>query len=281
MRYAILSDVHSNLPALEAVLNDVAEQHVDALLYLGDAVGYGAEPGPVIELLRTHCSVLECTADSQTARLPIWLAGNHEWGLLERAERGLFTPDALTALDRSRVELTPAQLELLAALPQRIDLQLDDGLIATLTHAAPTDPIGTLRYIDNEELAASDAQLLVGQLGLVGHTHFPRAFYEDGVRIGARRHWARQDLHEDYLPGSSFSFGERRAILNPGSVGQPRDGDPRAAYAVLETTTRSFTVRRVPYDIVRAQQRLRSWLGDHLPDLEGPNGLAGRLADGR
>ncbi len=277
MRCAILSDIHGNLPALNAVFADMDEQDIDYIFYLGDAVGYGADFAAVIACLHEKVSSLPCRADGRERVSPIWLAGNHEWGLLGRADERLFSQDALTALQRTRAELSRNEQTLLAQLPQRIELQLED-LQITLTHASARDPVGTMHYIDNAAAAGEDAALIPGQLGLVGHTHQPSAFYENGLQLNGRRIWTAWDMPDG--SNATFTFATHRAILNPGSVGQPRDGDPRAAYALLDVNERNFTVRRVPYNIHVAQFRLRNWIGDRLPNIDTPGGLAGRLAVG-
>jgi predicted phosphodiesterase len=283
MRYAILSDIHANLPALRAVLDDLAAQSIDATICLGDAVGYYADGALVIALLRELVTARNCSADGRLATLPLWVAGNHEWGLLNRIEAYQFSPAARTALAHMQADL-PADLTMfLAGLPQRIEADLGDGLVATIVHAAPSDPVGATGagYIENSEDAQDSAQAFSSQLCLVGHTHYPRICREIKQGESDRLSWSTTDVFEEVLPGGCCVFGGERLILNPGSVGQPRDGDPRASYAILDTAARSFAVRRVEYDIQAAQARVRSWL-KRAPDdmLNGHGGLAERLARG-
>ena len=163
----------------------------------------------------------DCTADGRPATLPLWVAGNHEWGLLNRIEAYQFSPAARTALTRTQADLPAATTRFLAGLPQRIELDLGDDLSATIVHAAPSDPVGATGagYIENSEDAQDAAQAFHSQICLVGHTHYPRICRE--IRHGengpaelgdhrcVRGCAARWKLHE---------FGSERLILNPGSV---------------------------------------------------------------
>ena len=278
-RYAILSDIHGNLPALEAVLADIDTRQTNALFYLGDAVGYGPDSSEVIALLTEHVTRLPCVADGFSPReQPIWLAGNHEYGLLGKVGLDLFSNDARRTLERTRARLTNDQRRLLHQRPRRIEIELGAGLRATLVHAAPSDPVGTNRYIDSTESAATEIADVNGQLAFVGHTHYPRVFYETDVQVSNRTIWDKVE----FANSNTFTSTGLRCILNPGSVGQPRDGDPRAAYGLLDVRRGSFTftVHRVEYGVGKTQQRLRKWIGDILPNIDDPGGLAGRLATG-
>jgi predicted phosphodiesterase len=280
MRYAILSDIHANLPALRAVLDDLAAQSIDATICLGDTVGYYADGAAVIELLRDLVAPRDCTADGRPTAAPLWVAGNHEWGLLKRIEDYQFSPAARTALARARADTPAAAKTFLAGLPQRIEVELGDGLTATLVHAAPTDPVGAggASYIENSEDAQDAAEAFGSQICLLGHTHYPRICREIEHGGSGWPAWDTKEVFEDVLPGGSCQFGAERLILNPGSVGQPRDGDPRASYAILDTRARSFSVRRVPYDIPAAQARLHAWLRPAAAGrLNDHDGLAERL----
>ncbi len=283
MRYAILSDIHANLPALHAVLDDLAAQSIDTTICLGDAIGYYADGAAVIALLRDLVAPRDCMADGQLTTAPLWVAGNHEWGLLNRIEAYQFSAAARTALTRARADLPAATSSFLAGLPQQIEADLGDGLAATIVHAAPGDPVGATGagYIENSEDARDAAQAFHCQICLVGHTHYPRICREIAQGERGRPNWATTDVFEDVLPGGSCLFGAERLIFNPGSVGQPRDGDPRASYAILDSAARSFAVRRVAYDIPAAQARVRSWLKRAPAELlNGHGGLAERLLRG-
>jgi diadenosine tetraphosphatase ApaH/serine/threonine PP2A family protein phosphatase len=283
MRYAILSDIHANLPALRAVLGDLAAQSVEEMIYLGDAVGYYADSTAVIAQLRDLLAPRACLIDGHSATARPWLVGNHEWGALGRLAAQHFSSAALAALTRTSADLAGDDVALLRSLPERIELDLGDGLAATLVHASPIDPVGATgaSYLENGEDAREAAQAFTTQICLVGHTHYPRICYEAGGHAYDDSAWEASDIFEETLPGGCFHFGGERLFLNPGSVGQPRDGDPRASYAILDTAARLFCVRRVPYDIEEAQARVRAWLCDAPASLlEGQGGLAGRLSRG-
>lgn len=281
MRYAVLSDIHANLPAFEAVLEDIAAQQIERSLYLGDAVGYYADSAAVIDQLEKLLVPMLCSSDGQLVEVRPWVAGNHEWGLLGRIEAYQFSPVASLTLQQVRSELSGEKLALLAALPQRIEIDLGHGIQATIVHAAPNDPIGVSAYLENGEDAALAAQDFVTPICLVGHTHYPRILYESAMVMYGHTQWNVIDVFEEMLPGGCYQFGSERLIFNPGSVGQPRDGDSRASYAILDTVARTFTVRRVEYDIPTAQRRVRDWLPTASGELlDGKGGLAERLEHG-
>jgi diadenosine tetraphosphatase ApaH/serine/threonine PP2A family protein phosphatase len=283
MRYAILSDVHANLPALRAVLDDLATQVVAAAIYLGDAVGYYADSAAVIALLRDLVAPQPCLSDGEQTVAPPWVAGNHEWGVSGRLAAYHFSPAALATLTRTRAGLDGELHAFLKGLPQRIELELDEGLAATIVHASPLDPVGATGagYIDNGEDARDAAHAFSTPICLVGHTHYPRVCYESRARSYGHSSWESVEMFEEALPGGCYQLGAGRVILNPGSVGQPRDGDPRASYAILDTIARTFSVRRIPYDIGATQARVRDWLHDASAALiDGQGGLAERLNRG-
>jgi predicted phosphodiesterase len=283
MRYAILSDIHANLPALRAVIDDLAVRSIDATICLGDAIGYYADSTTVLGLLRDLVAPRGCVADGQPATALLWVAGNHEWGVLKRIDAFQFSPAARAAIAQTRADLPDATKKFLAGLPQRIAVDLGDGLVATLVHAAPSDPVGAngASYIENSEDAQEAAEAFETQICLLGHTHYPRICCQIAYGERGWPRWATTDVFEQALPGGSSELGDQRQILNPGSVGQPRDGDPRASYAILDTAARSFAVQRVPYDVEAAQSHVRAWL-KHAPAelLDGHGGLAERLIRG-
>lgn len=283
MRYAILSDIHANLPALRAVIDDLAGRSIDATICLGDAIGYYADGAAVIDMLRDLVTPREHVADGRPATAPLWVAGNHEWGALDRIDASQFSPAARAAIAQTRADLPAAATTFLTGLPQRIELDLGDGLAATLVHAAPADPVGAsgASYIENSEDAQEAAEAFDTQICLLGHTHYPRICHQIADARHGRPGWETIDVFEQALPGGSCELGGQRLILNPGSAGQPRDGDPRASYAILDTTARSFAVQRVDYDIAAAQSRVRAWLTRAPAELlDGHGGLAERLMRG-
>jgi predicted phosphodiesterase len=240
MRVAVLSDIHANLPALEAVLDALAPY--DALWHLGDCVGYGPDPDAVVERLQAEEAIGVC--------------GNHEAAALGRIDVAWFNDDARMAIEWTAARITPATRAWIAALPEARDEQ-----DFTLVHGSPRDPIW--EYLHGTSVAQANLAVLRTPHGWFGHTHHPHVFREDDGRV------------ESLAPaaGSELQLDERRTLLNPGSVGQPRDGDPRASAALLELETRTIRWLRVPYPIDQVQERMRQ--------LGLPRRLIDRLALGR
>jgi diadenosine tetraphosphatase ApaH/serine/threonine PP2A family protein phosphatase len=238
VRYLILADLHANLQALEAVLADAAALGYDRVLVLGDLVGYGADPGAVV--------------DRTMALQPqILIRGNHDkvCAGLDSAEE--FNDAARRAVEWTRTALSPAQLRVIGALPMGPRL-VTEGLVAC--HGAPFDE-------DYYVIDGRDAQLALDasreRICLFGHTHVPGIYVRDPA-LGAIA--AEGDV--ELRPSG-------RWLINVGSVGQPRDGDPRAAYGILDTDQLQLHCRRVEYDVVEAQARIRRaglphWLADRL-----------------
>lgn len=238
MRIAVLSDIHSNLLALDAVLAHAGD--LDAVWQLGDIVGYGPEPDRVVARLAGIGA--------------IGVRGNHEAAALGGPEIDWFNPDARSAAawtGRTISADTRAWLEALPEVVEREDY--------TLVHGSPRDPLR--EYVTSPGIARDSIELLTTTHGLHGHTHVPVVFSLAGGRVRTR-------FPAD---GDRWDLTDGRALLNPGSVGQPRDGDPRASYLVIETAASagpaSATWHRVPYDIAGVQSAIRA------------AGLPGRLAD--
>ena len=225
MVYLVLADVHGNLPALEAVL--AAAARFDEVWCLGDLVGYGAEPDECVELLRQYRHVA--------------VAGNHDWAALGRLDLDDFNPIARISAVWTGKRLTPATRAYLEALP----LQLVVGPY-TIVHGSVRHPLW--EYIDSAAAAWDNMQGQSTPFCLVGHTHVPAVYTEQ----------SEKRTREFLVQGGSVSFalGQGRAVLNPGSVGQPRDGDWRAAFALLDTEKATWTVHRVEYPVEQAQERI-------------------------
>jgi len=243
MRVAVLSDIHANYHALEAVLAAVEHDEPDEVWSLGDAVGYGPRPN-------------RCCA-TIAARASLSLAGNHDLAVLGELSIEEFSPDAAVAARWSAQVLEPdarTYLEPLEPTAQR------EG--AELFHASPRDPIW--EYVLTEEAAADAFALTSAPLVLVGHSHVALAITNEEGRIagGLARAGAEVVLEEG-----------RRWLLNPGSVGQPRDGDPRAAWLMVDFGAGRASFRRVPYDVEKTQEEIAA---------RGlPYALAARLALGQ
>jgi predicted phosphodiesterase len=222
MRIALLSDVHGNLPAFEAVLADVDEVGVEEIWCLGDLVGYGAQPNECIALARRRCDLC--------------LAGNHDMVVTGAIDIADFSLDAATAAQWTREHIEPDALEFLDQLKPR-----DDGREIGLYHASPRDPVW--EYVLSGWQADECMSLMKPRVGAIGHSHVALWFTR---------------THEGEVDGSTAEAGLERDLsdgqwlINPGGVGQPRDNDPRAAWLLLDTQGWSAQWRRVDYPIEEA-----------------------------
>ena len=239
VRLGIVSDVHGNLPALEAVLDDMGP--VDELWCLGDIVGYGPFPNECLDLLRE--------------RACLSIPGNHDCGCTGKIALEDFNADARWACEWSRTEVRPENLEFLAALP----LTRTEGDF-TLAHGTPHEPIW--EYMAYASTARLSFHYFSSRYCLVGHTHVPLVFLDNGPDPDTFHPGPTAPLH----------FDATRAIVNPGSVGQPRDGNPQAAYGLIDTDDAIMYFQRVSYDIKAIQQR--------MTQLNFPERLIKRLAYG-
>ncbi|MBN1310494.1 MAG: metallophosphoesterase family protein [Anaerolineae bacterium] len=230
MRYLVLSDVHANLTAFEAVLKDAGKLGTDYefIWCLGDIVGYGPDPNDCVDLLRS---------------MPhLCLAGNHDWAALGRLDIRTFNADARKAVLWTRDHLSDENLAYLDALPTTFVL----GEF-TLVHGSPRGPIW--EYILDPLVAALNFPHYQTPYCLVGHTHTPSIFKQLDDKGGC------DIIAPTY--GETIQLDQHHQIINPGSVGQPRDSDPRAAYAMLDIENLTWEFRRVTYDIKSVQGRMR------------------------
>jgi predicted phosphodiesterase len=243
MRAAVISDVHSNLPALEAVLEAIDAEQPDELWCLGDLVGYGADPRECIRL------VLE--------RTQICLAGNHDLVVAGTIDLGVFAHAAAAAARWTMEVLSEEELQVLRGL-----VPSGERAGVEMHHGSVRDPVW--EYVIDDRTAELCIQLQRAQVALVGHSHVPLAYAARDGRLS----WG------GYAPAEAVELdSESRFLLNPGSVGQPRDGDPRAAYMLLDTDPGSAVWRRVEYDIPRAQAAIAA--------AGLPRSLGLRLFEGR
>jgi len=230
MRCLVLSDVHSNLEAFETVLEDAGS--VDQIWCLGDIVGYGPDPNGCVELLRS---------------LPnLCIAGNHDWATLGKLDLSDFNPDAREANLWNRQQLEDDNLAWLEDRPQT----LIEGDF-TLAHGSPRHPIW--EYIIYTSTAEANFDFFTTAFCFVGHTHTPVIFQLEN-REG--------ELICDPIPasdGRTVNLDDGRFIVNPGSVGQPRDGDPRASYAILDTEALIVEHHRVTYPVEKTQAKMMEY----------------------
>jgi diadenosine tetraphosphatase ApaH/serine/threonine PP2A family protein phosphatase len=241
MRLAILSDIHANLPALEAVLADLEDAEVDEAWCLGDVVGYGADPDACTELVSKRC-----------ARS---LVGNHDLAVLDELDSSTFSPAAAAAVRWTQDVIKPATVEFLRSLEPA-----DEEPEVALYHASPRDPVW--EYVLWPDQAAECIRSQARRVSFVGHSHVALFFVteaegDDGGPAEARGAQAGA--------GTLLEIEHGRWLINPGSVGQPRDGDPRAAWLELDTEKWTACFHRVDYDIDRAAEAIMATdLPEHL-----------------
>ena len=250
-RYAVISDIHGNLHALEAVLSRIESMGISELICLGDIVGYGPFPGRCVDLVVKCCSTV--------------VRGNHDDAVINPEREAEFNGPARTAIGWTRGVLGPLHLDALCRIREIEHLNESVMCIHDSPADAPTD------YVHDAGIAAGAFGGFVLPICLLGHTHVPVIFEAPVDCDGAL---TALDV-TTHLPrsGEPVSVGaDRRYICNPGSVGQPRDADPRASFAVLDLDEATFTVHRQEYDIDAAQ---RATVEAGLPTV-----LADRLAIG-
>ena len=239
MRYGIIADIHSNLEALEAVLEVHDAKGVESYLSTGDLVGYGADPCACIDRVREIGTVVT--------------AGNHDWAAANRLSLDYFNPYAREAIYWTQERLSPEHFRYLEELP--LTEKVDD---ITLVHGTLYDP-ENFDYLLTAYDAHLSLQTLTTPLCLVGHSHVPITFLLDG------------HVTFSFEPETDLT-GVEKAIVNPGSVGQPRDENPKAACGFYDSETKMITIERVPYDIEKATAKIiraglpevlaeRLWLG--------------------
>jgi predicted phosphodiesterase len=243
MQLALISDIHGNRQALEAVLDDIASTDAAETWCLGDLVGYGAEPDACVEIVR----------DTAT----ICLAGNHDLAVTGAISLSEFSRGAEIAARWTQEVMDPENVAWLRRLlPQDLDRSIG------LYHASPRDPIW--EYVLSALLAELCLDVQTHRICAVGHSHVALSFVRRGGELATG---------EPRRGGDVLDLSDGEWLVNPGSVGQPRDGDPRAAWLLLDLESRSATWRRVDYDIGRAQAAIRA---ARLPDS-----LADRLSYGQ
>ncbi|HEU5361043.1 MAG TPA: metallophosphoesterase family protein [Candidatus Deferrimicrobiaceae bacterium] len=244
MRLAVVSDIHSNGDALQAVAREIDRRRIDRVVHLGDLVGYNAEPEACVRWAREYAAE--------------GVVGNHDAVVCGKSNGEFFHLPALRAARWSAENISSESMAYLAGLPESV--RLPEGIL--LVHGAPSDPD---RYLFLLEDAEEEMEMLSvvspAQAVFFGHTHLPMAFVRriGGITVSAP------------LEGLRIEEGET-AMLNPGSVGQPRDRNPRASFLVFDTRTGEVSWIRVPYDIGSCRRKVL--------DAGLPRFFAARLADG-
>jgi predicted phosphodiesterase len=241
MRVAVISDIHSNLPALEAVLADVDGESPDQIWCLGDIVGYGPYPNECVNVARERAELSLC--------------GNHDLAVLGAIDVSEFSGDAGAAARWTRGVLGEPQAEWLRGLSPSAERPAVE-----LYHGSPRDAVWD--YVLSEQVALISILETTAPLLLVGHSHVALALGWDG-----------NELSGGLAPeGTEIDLSRGRWLLNPGSIGQPRDGDPRAAWLLIDDDAKQAAFRRVSYPIHETQAAIR--------ERGLPEALAGRLAHG-
>src|SRR5919204_5073317 len=239
MRLAILSDIHANLPALEAVLVDTEGAGVDELWCLGDVVGYGAQPDECATLVAERCALC--------------LVGNHDLAVLGELDVASFSPAAAAAVRWTRDCADPKTLDFLRGLEPA-----DESHSVALYHASPRDPVW--EYVLWPDQAAECIGVQAARVSLIGPSHVALFFVMPEDDSNPTRGQSVELLDAargaQASAGTRLDLGEGRWLVNPGSVGQPRDGDPRAAWLELDTEAWTATYRRVEYEIDRAAEAI-------------------------
>ncbi len=241
MRLAIVSDIHANLPAFEAVLADTEDTDIDEVWCLGDVVGYGADPDACTSLVAERC-----------ARS---LVGNHDLAVLDELDSSTFSPAAAAAVRWTQDTARPETLDFLRKLEPA-----DEEPEVALYHASPRDPVW--EYVLWPDQAAECIRAQKRRVSFVGHSHVALFFVSED---GSEEDDPAEARGAQAGAGTLLEIAEGRWLINPGSVGQPRDGDPRAAWLELDTDKWTASFHRVEYDIDRAAESIMATnLPEHL-----------------
>jgi diadenosine tetraphosphatase ApaH/serine/threonine PP2A family protein phosphatase len=226
VRVAAISDIHANLPALEAILDAIDDAGVEEIWCLGDVLGYGAEPDECADLVRERCVLC--------------LVGNHDLAVLGGLDIASFSEAAAAAVAWTRENVAERTLEMLRELEPAGEREE-----IALFHASPRDPVW--EYVLSAEQADACLDVQTARIGLIGHSHVSLFFVRPDKNEQSEEIRGAQSSD-----GTLLDLGAGRWLVNPGSVGQPRDGDPRAAWLELDTNELTARFHRVRYDIDRA-----------------------------
>lgn len=243
MRYAILSDIHGNVEALQAVIKDIETRDIDIIICLGDIVGYYSDPERCVELVKEHATYS--------------VAGNHDFAGIGRIDTRHFTFYAFQAMEWTKRHLSDESKEFLSLLPMTIKM---DGMF--FTHSSPSRPHTFTYLFPNSEKAINEAfSSMVYKLNFIGHSHWPFFMTQEDHEI------VRCDDDEVTIKDDTYY------LINVGSVGQPRNHDPRSNYVIYDTDQSKVFLINVEYDYSTTQQKI---FENNLPIF-----LAERLSQGR
>jgi len=242
MKAAIIGDIHSNLEALQAVIKDIKKRRIKSIFCLGDLVGYGADPNECIDLSFKESDII--------------IAGNHDWAAVGKTDVSYFNPIAAEAIRWTHKQLSTNNTERLKNLA--LTHNTNDLF---LVHATPNKP-QKWEYLFSLEEFVAEFGYFNKQICFIGHSHIPSAVFQD------------ENGYSDFINENPFPIIKRRKyIVNIGSVGQPRDLDPRACYAIYDGNKNSIEIVRIEYNIPLAEQKI---INAGLPEA-----LAERLSAGR
>jgi predicted phosphodiesterase len=244
MKIALISDIHANIEALECVFDDIKTQKVDETLCLGDIVGYGANPNECIELVKENCALT--------------LIGNHDAAAVGLLSTQHFNIHAKIAIEWTTGNLKKSAIDYLKTLPLK-----GNRNSKTIVHATPYEP-NLWYYITSLEEAAFNFQFFETSFCFVGHTHIPIIIVLE------------QEKEVYVHQGETLEYGDLvnvRFLINVGSVGQPRDRNPKSCYGIIDTDAKTFTYRRISYNVEKAQAKMRK--------IKMPEFLITRLEEGR
>jgi predicted phosphodiesterase len=243
MRYAIISDIHGNVEALEAVLADIKKRNIDSIVCLGDIVGYYPDPEACVELVKKN--------------VDFCVAGNHDYAAIEKIDIQTFTYYAFVAMEWTRNNISDNAKKFLSSLPLSLER---NGIY--FTHSSPSSTQDWIYvFPDSEEAVFEAFNSLTHRLNFIGHTHWPSIMIQEDDKI------ILYSEHTITLNGQNFY------LINVGSVGQPRDFDSRSCYAVYDSKTEEVSLIRVPYDYTITQKKI---IEKNLPVF-----LAQRLEKGK
>lgn len=243
MRYAVISDIHGNVEALEAVLDDIEKRSIDSIVCLGDIVGYYPDPERCVDLIKEKSALC--------------VAGNHDYAAIGKIDTENFTYYAFAAMEWTKQNISENAKKFLSTLPLTIE---KDNMF--FTHSSPSNPQDwAYVFPDSEDSVFEAFSSLVYHINFIGHTHWPSIMIQEKDRI---------ILYSDHRVILS---DENNYLINVGSVGQPRDFDCRSCYAVLDSETKELSLNRVSYDYTVTQKK--------ITDNNLPLFLAERLKKGR
>ncbi|MBP7654682.1 metallophosphoesterase family protein [Candidatus Dependentiae bacterium] len=232
MRYCFISDIHSNLPALESVIHHSKKYQIDKYICLGDIVGYNSNPGECIELIKTLTDEV--------------CAGNHDYAVAGKLETDEFNKFAKFAVDWTKQNITSCQIEYLT---NNLKIIVSAPKFEAV-HGALSNPVTD--YMMNIWIAVTNFKLMKTNLCFIGHTHIPIIFYQniDGKEPGSIK----------IIPFEKYKIdNNKKYIINVGSIGQPRDNDPRASYLIFDDEEMSLTYNRVDYNIEFIQSGMKKF----------------------